>query len=639
MDLLKQFEDSFKRETVELTFNEYLEECKKDSFAYASPAERLLQVIGEPKILDTKTDPVLSRIFSNRRVKLYEKFNDFYGIEEVIENIVSFLRFNSQNLEESKSILYLLGPVGSSKSSLVERLKELMEKEPLYVIKDSPVFDNPLNVFWGSDHIKVLEKQYHIPAYAVRTCPSPWLVKRLREDDGKISKLKVLKVYPSRLEQRCIAKVEPGDENNTDISNLVGKVDIRKLEEYSQNDPDAYSYSGGLCRANRGLMDFVECFKAPIKMLNPLLTATQERNYNSVESIGSLPFEGVIVCHSNEQEWQQFKSNRANEAIIDRITLVKVPYCLRSKEEKKIYEKLLKHSTLSDAPCAPWTLDFLAKFCVLSRLKETKNSTLYSKLRVYDGENIKDVDPKAKPIQEYRDEAGVTEGMTGISTRFAFKVLSKTFNHDTTSIGANPVHLMLLLKREIAKEQFSKENEERLNSYIDSTLSEKYQEVVEKDIRKALLSAHQDYCQTVFEKYILWADHWLNDNDFRDETGLILDKNALNSECETLEKAGLEIANPREFRMEAVTFVLRYRADNAGKAPRWDAYAKIRDVIERMVLNTTESFLPIISFSPKASDDDKKKHHEFVAAMNKLGYDDKAARIVSEWYLRVRKTS
>ena len=103
---------------------------------------------------------------------------------------------------------------------------------------------------------------------------------------------------PSVLRQIAITKTEPGDENNQDISSLVGKVDIRKLEHLSQDDPDAYSYSGGLCLANQGLLEFVEMFKAPIKMLHPLLTATQEGNFKGTEGFSAIPFNGVIVAHS-----------------------------------------------------------------------------------------------------------------------------------------------------------------------------------------------------------------------------------------------------------------------------------------------------------------------------------------------------
>src|SRR5207248_1326781 len=150
---------------------------------------------------------------------------------------------------------------------------------------------------------------------------------------GDITKFTVVRLQPSRLKQICVAKTEPGDENNQDVASLVGKVDIRKLEMYSQNDPDAYSFSGGLNRTTQGLMEFVEMFKAPIKMLHPLLTATQEGNYAGTENIGGIPYQGIILAHSNEAEWQSFKNNKNNEAFIDRISVIKVPYCLRATEE------------------------------------------------------------------------------------------------------------------------------------------------------------------------------------------------------------------------------------------------------------------------------------------------------------------
>ena len=139
---------------------------------------------------------------------------------------------------------------------------------------------------------------------------SPWASKRLHEFNGDISQFRVVKKYPSILDQIAIAKTEPGDENNQDIASLVGKVDIRQLEHFAQNDPDAYSYSGALCRANQGVMEFVEMFKAPIKVLHPLLTATQEGNYNGTEGLAALPFEGIILAHSNESEWQTFRKQQ-----------------------------------------------------------------------------------------------------------------------------------------------------------------------------------------------------------------------------------------------------------------------------------------------------------------------------------------
>ncbi|MGT0149699.1 hypothetical protein ACT691_08965 [Vibrio metschnikovii] len=254
----------------------------------------------------------------------------------------------------------------------------------------------------------------------------------------------------------------------------------RKLEHYSQDDPDAYSYSGALCRANQGLMEFVEMFKAPIKVLHPPLTATQEGNYNGTEGLSALHFDGMILAHSNESEWQTFCNNKNNEAFLDRVYIVKVPYCLRVSEEVKIYEKLLEHSELTKAPRAPSTLELLAQFSVLSRLKVPENSSIFSKMRVYDGETLKDTDPKAKSYQEYRDYAGVDEGMSGLSTRFAFKILSRVFNFDQSEVAANPVHLFYVIEQQIEREQFPQEVAERYLEFVKGYLVPRYVEFIGK---------------------------------------------------------------------------------------------------------------------------------------------------------------
>ena len=623
----------------EMSIQEYLDVCKSDKTAYASVAERMLIAIGEPELVDTRLDPRLSRIFANKMIKLYPAFREFYGMEEVIEHIVSYFRHAAQGLEEKKQILYLLGPVGGGKSSLAERLKYLMEKVPFYSIKDSPVHESPLGLFNVDEDGPILEEDYGIPKRYLGTIMSPWAVKRLHEFGGDISRFRVIKQRPSVLSQIAVSKTEPGDENNQDISSLVGKIDIRKLESYSQNDPDAYSYSGGLCMANRGILEFVEMFKAPIKVLHPLLTATQEQNYKGTEGFGAIPFDGLVLAHSNEAEWLAFKNNRNNEAFLDRIYIVKVPYCLRVTDEIHIYEKLLVNSSLDKAPCAPDTLRMMARFSALSRLKEPENSSIYSKMRVYDGENLKDTDPKAKSYQEYRDFAGVDEGMTGLSTRFAFKILSKVFNFDHREVAANPVHLMYVLEQQIAQEQYPPEIQERYLRYLKEFLSPRYAEFIGKEIQTAYLESYSEYGQNIFDRYVTYADFWIQDQEFRDpNTGEMLDRGALNDELEKIEKpAG--ISNPKDFRNEVVNFVLRARAKHDGKNPAWTSYEKLRAVIEKKMFSNTEELLPVISFNTKASADEQKKHKDFVERMTSKGYTEKQVRLLCEWYLRVRKSS
>jgi len=639
MSIFSRYQDRYeKTQEEELSIQEYLALCKSDPSVYASAAERLLTAIGEPEFVDTSKDSRLSRIFSNKVIKRYKVFYEFYGMEECIEQIVSFFKHAAQGLEEKKQILYLLGPVGGGKSSLAEKLKDMIEKEPIYCLKDSPVFESPLGLFDPDEDSQILKEDFGIPSRYIKSIMSPWATKRLHEYNGDISQFKVVKVYPSILDQIAVSKTEPGDENNQDISSLVGKVDIRKLEDFPQNDPDAYSFSGGLCRSNQGLMEFVEMFKAPIKVLHPLLTATQEGNYNSTEGLGAIPFDGIILAHSNESEWQTFKNNKNNEAFIDRVYIVKVPYCLRVSEEIKIYEKLLENSSLYQAPCAPDTLKMLAQFSTLSRMQEPENSNVYSKMKIYDGDNLKDTDPKAKSLQEYKDAAGVNEGMAGLSTRFAFKILSKVFNFDPTEIAANPVHLLYVLEQQIEQEQFQNEIQEKYLTFIKEYMAPRYVEFIGKEIQTAYLESYSEYGQNIFDRYVLYADFWIQDQEFRDpETGEILDRSSLNEELEKIEKpAG--ISNPKDFRNEVVNFVLRARANNNGKNPAWNSYEKLRTVIEKKMFSNTEDLLPVISFNAKASEHDTNKHQDFVARMVDRGYTEKQVRLLSEWYLRVRKS-
>ncbi|MBW7849971.1 MAG: PrkA family serine protein kinase [Rhodospirillales bacterium] len=641
-DLFSRYTKTYEgRKEVELPLLEYLEGCRKDPMMYASATERMVAAIGEPEIIDTSKDARLGRVFMNRTIKVYPSFSDFYGMEETIERIVGFFRHAAQGLEERKQILYLLGPVGGGKSSLAERLKTLMERLPIYVLKAgkeiSPLFESPLGLFDPETMGGELEDRFNIPRRRLTGLMSPWAVKRLDEFGGDISRFRVVRLHPSKLRQICVAKTEPGDENNQDISSLVGKVDIRKLELFSQNDPDAYSYSGGLNRTSQGILEFVEMFKAPIKMLHPLLTATQEGNYAGSENIGAMPYQGIILAHSNEAEWRSFKNNKNNEAFIDRICVIKVPYCLRVTEEQKIYEKLIQTSDLAEAPCAPSTLEMLARFSVLSRLHEHENSNLFSKMRVYDGESLKETDPKAKPIQEYKDSAGVDEGMEGVSTRFAFKVLSATFNYDTNEVAADPVHLMYMLEQAIRREQFPEETEKTYLDFIKSELAPRYAEFIGKEIQKAYLESYHDYGQNLFDRYVDYADAWIEDQDFKDpDTGQLLNRDLLNQELSKIEKpAG--IANPKDFRNEVVKFALRARAANGGRNPSWTSYEKLRDVIERRMFSQVEDLLPVISFGSKKDSETERKHTDFVERMMSRGYTERQVRRLVEWYMRVKQ--
>lgn len=648
-NLLDDFERNFTvHAPQEMTIPEYLEECKTDPGCYAFAAQRMVDAIGTPTIVNTANDQRLARLFGNKEIRTYPVFDDFFGMEETIEQIVDFFLHASQGLEEQRQIIYLLGPVGGGKSSLVSRLRWLMEQRPIYVIAyrdneetvHSPYFSRVLPLFAEVGMGAQVAKQIGVDPRYIKGILGPWERKRLIQAKGRLDKFRVIKLYPSRFRQIAISEAEPGDENTQDISTLVGKVDMRKLEDYSQNDPDAYLYSGALNLSNQGMMEFKEMFKAKIKMLNPLLFAVQEHNYQGTENIAALPYDGIVVAHSNEGEWLKFKGNRDNEAFLDRICIKKVPYCLRIDEEIKIYEKFIADSELAGKKIAPHTLDILAQFAIMSRLKEPANSTLWSKMRVYNGENLREKDPKAKSYQEYReDPENREEGFSpAVSTRWASKRLSQCFNRDAHEIAADPVHMLHVLLTEIEKDT-TPEQEQQYKKFIKDELRSKYFEFIDREIRAAFLESYADYGQNLFDRYVMWADKWVSQEEYFDPgTGLTMNREALDASLSTIEKPA-DIANPKDFRNEVVQWVLRYQATNAGNNPSWKSYQKLKDVIEKTMFTKTEELLPVISFTKKGTTDADTKHHEFVQRMEERGYTERQIRRIVEWYMRVQKAN
>ena len=643
-DLFDAFTRTYdSRKATEMSLTQYLTGCRSDPMMYAGAPERILAAIGEPEMVDTAKDARFGRIFMNRTIRTYPAFADFYGMEETVERIVSFFRHAAQGLEERKQILYLLGPVGGGKSSLAERLKALMERYPIYALKAgdeiSPVFESPLGLFDPEQMGPQLEERYGIPRRRLTGLMSPWAIKRLDEFHGDPSKFTVVKLNPSRLRQIAVSKTEPGDENNQDISSLVGKVDIRRLETLSQNDPDAYSYSGGLNRANQGMLEFVEMFKAPIKMLHPLLTATQEGNYVGTENIGAIPFTGIILAHSNESEWQAFRTNKNNEAFIDRIYVIKVPYCLRATEEEAIYEKLIQLlRTLRRPLRAGHAGNAGALLRAVPPARRTRIRTCSRRCGSTTARACARSIRAPAPCRSTRIPAGVDEGMDGVSTRFAFKVLAATFNHDTLEVVADPVHLMYVLEQAIKREQLGRRR------------------------RKALPRIHQGRARAALRRI----------HRPRDPEGLSRILSGLRTEhvrplrrlCRCLDRgSGFQgsrhraAAQPRAPQPGADEdreagghrqpqgFPQRGRqvlAAVAGRRtpasnPAWTSYEKVREVIERRMFSQVEDLLPVISFTSKRDSETEKKHTEFVERMMSRGYTERQVRRLVEWYMRAKK--
>src|SRR5678809_1644393 len=206
-DRISNFAARFERSREEeLSIEDYLAECKRNPLAYATAAERMLKAIGEPLMVDTRNDVRLSRLFANKVIKIYPAFAEFYGMEDAIEQVVSYFRHAAQGLEERKQILYLLGPVGGGKSSIASSMKTVMELRPIYALKGSPVNESPLGLFAPERYATALEDEYGIPRRYLSGVMSPWAIKRMEAYEGDLSKFRVVRIQPSVLRQVAITK-------------------------------------------------------------------------------------------------------------------------------------------------------------------------------------------------------------------------------------------------------------------------------------------------------------------------------------------------------------------------------------------------------------------------------------------------
>jgi serine protein kinase len=610
-----------KTEPQMMTLLDYLDHCRTDEWAYATAPQRLKKAMGEPEIFDSSKDTRLSKVFQNRKVKRFKKFSDFYGIEPAIEAIYETVMAASQGLEEHKQIMYLLGPVGSAKSSLADRLKELMEQEPIYVLavkkgddfEFSPMYESPLGLF-PKDEAAAVEKDFKInPRHITGVC-SPWATKRLTKDlGGDMTKFWVGKMYPSITERIGIVLVAPSDDNNQDVSDLIGKIDVRKLENFASNDPDAYSYSGGLCRATQGILDFMEMFKAPLKTLNPLLSATAEKRFVGNENVGMMPFNGMILAHSNESEWDKFRADRHNEAFLDRIKLIKVRYNLQLTEEELIYRKDIARSDLRDIPVAPLTYEFLARPVIASRLKDPDKGTLAQKVQIYDGRNVRHEHANAPTLHDLKQKAGLNEGMTGISTRLAFKILSRSANAGD-ELALDPIELFNVMVEEFQKE-FGQEKAEVYVKFTKEEMKSWLYPEVSQMMHEAAMEDFNAYGQNLFERYV-----------------------QLERRLGVIEKPA-EIANERDFRKDVVMWVDR-RVRETGTFPNWTDYRRMENIVRKLIRDETEKLLPKISFGGKKADKEtEEKRSQFLERMKQRGYTARQVMRIVNWRNNFNVTS
>jgi len=564
------------------------------------------------------------KLFGGNSIKTYDYFQDsFFGMERSISKIMRFFRSASMRGEESRQVLLLLGPVGAGKSALVEHVKKALEQsQAFYHIEGCPIHEEPLHLIPRNLRPE-FEEIYNIKIEG-DLCP----VCRhnlLEKYDGSYTKVPITTSTYSIRGRRGIGVVPPMDPNTQDTSVLIGSEDISKMDLYPEDDPRVLSLNGAFNVGNRGIVEFVEVFKNEIEFLHTMITATQEKSVPSPGKQAMIYFDGVIISHCNEAEWNKFKAEHTNEAILDRIVRVNVPYCLEYSEEVKIYLKLLKNSDFN-YHIAPHTLELASMFAVLTRLKTTNKVDSLTKMKIYNGEEIIEKGLIKKiDIKDLRDEVR-DEGMSGISTRFIMKAIDNALA-DSDKNMITPISIRDSLIKQVKEQVTNEEDRTRFLLYLQKTLHEEYLKILEKEITKAFVSAYEEQAESLFDNYLDHAEAYVNATTVKDRV-----TNEEMDPDETFlasieEQIGIKGTATDNFRADITSYMFAKLRRN--ETIDWRSYGPLKEAIESRLVASVRDISRIVTKSKSRDNKQQKKHGEMVQTLiENYGYNENSAEEV-----------
>ena len=608
-----------KRETkFEGRFIDYLEIVRNNPDIAKLSHKRLYDKIINQGVetINLEENPRIRRIYGNEIIKKYGFFkDDFFGIDKVAMKIVSYLYSASMKGEEARQVLYLVGPVGAGKSSLVESLKKaLVDNDAIYSLKGCPMQEEPLHLI--PKHLRVNFEEVLGVEIEGELCP----VCKYRlenEYNGEYENFPIEKKTFSINSRRGIGVVPPVDPNNQDTSILTGSIDISKMDLYPEDDPRIFSLNGAFNVGNRGLVEFIEVFKNDVEYLHTIITATQEKAVPSPGKGAMIYFDGLIVAHSNEGEWNKFKSDHTNEAILDRIVKIEVPYCLELDEEVKIYQKILNKSNFK-AHIAPHTIEIAAMFAILSRLTLSAKADPMTKLKIYNGEEIVEKGTTKKiDIGELKEEAGQYEGMKGISTRFIIKSIDNALS-DSEYNCINPLSIMETIIKSVKELDIAADDKKRYLGFIQDTIRKEYNKVLEKEISKAFIHSFREQAESLFNNYVDNAEAYVNKSRIKDSsTGEELkpDEEFMRS---IEEQIGVYEASAKGFRSDVTSYMF-YIVRKGGQL-NYTSYEPLKEAIEKKLIASVKDLSRIITKSKVRDKDQAEKYNSMVEEMQKSGY-------------------
>jgi serine protein kinase len=628
LELIKKQREEGQKESWRGTLIDYLALVKNDPTIPKLAASRLYDSIANYGVSSmSDADPRCRKLFDGDKLKIYDYFkDDFYGHERVIAKIMRFLRAASLKGEESRQVLLLMGPVGSGKSALADALKKALEKgaEPVYHLEGCPVREEPLHLLPRSlrdDFSKMLGA--HIEGDLCPVCR----YRLMNEFNGEYEKFPIVRTSFSQRARRGIAVVPPMDANSQDVSALIGSEDISKLDKYSESDPRVLNLDGAFNVGNRGTVEFVEIFKNEIEFLHTIITATQEKNVPTPGKNGMLYFDGVIISHCNESEWNRFKSEHTNEAILDRVVKIEVPYVLELTQEMKIYEKMIRKSDFK-AHLAPHTIKVAAMFSVMSRLKPSQKCDPLTKMKIYDGQEVVEKGRTKKvDIKDLREEVR-HEGMDGISTRFITKAIDSALT-DSDKSFITPMRVVDALIKQVKEQVVDEEKKKVYLELLQKVIREEYLKILEGEIAKAFVTAYEEQAQSLFDNYLDNAEAFTTKQKMKDRV--------TNEERDPDEKflraieeqIGISGSAKDGFRADVTSYM--FAKVRRGQKVDYKAYEPLKEAIESYLIASVKDLARIVTKSKSRDNEQQKKYSDMVMTLvNDYGYTaDSAEEIIT----------
>ena len=623
LDIIKKQRVDSQKDAWRGSFIEYLEVLQKNPETVKLAAKRLVDAVESYGVerLD-EADPRCRKLFDSDKLKIYDYFrDDFYGHERVIAKLMRFLKSASLKGEESRQVLLLMGPVGSGKSALADAIKKALEKaaEPVYHLEGCPIREEPLHLLPRSlrdEFEKIIG--VHIEGDLCPVCR----YRLMNEFGGEYEKFPVVRSSFSQRGRRGIAVVPPMDANSQDVSALIGSEDISKLDKYSEDDPRVLNLNGAFNVGNRGVVEFVEIFKNEIEFLHTILTATQEKNVPTPGKNSMLYFDGVIISHCNEAEWNRFKSEHTNEAILDRVVKIEVPYVLELTQEMKIYEKMIRKSDFR-FHLAPHTIKVAAMFSVMSRLKPSQKCDLLTKMKIYDGQEILEKGRTKKvDIKDLRDEAK-QEGMSGISTRFITKSIDSALT-DSDKGFITPMRVIETLIKQVKEQIVDEEDKKRYLEILQKTIREEYLKILEGEIAKAFVTAYEEQAQSLFDNYLDNAEAFTTRQKMKDRV-TSEDREPDEKFMKAIEEQiGITGSAKDGFRADVTAFM--FAKVRRGTKVDYKSYEPLREAIESYLISSVKDMARIVTKSKSRDNEQQKKYSEMVETMVRdYGYTAESA--------------